>query len=410
MEASESSDTIVAQTRRRSRSRKCLKLLESRKKQKPNVIWSNDQLSYSGHGLYQWVLWKEALKGEQLRCGKERSVSTKRTKNEPDEEKILTLTRILKDKEKKAEKMEPSGRSFRLHWKDFNTSIMASMQQLREEGKFFDVSLATSDCKILKAHRVVIAAGSIYFKAILKRQAREHYPFIYVQGIPHEHLATLLDFMYYGEVKVSFEKFHDFLACAESLKIKCSIHNIKAEIISGNADYTVKIARPDEGDGQPAKKRVCRYILGQSEQPAAPEPISEPSSSFVGVIMAETVIEYDASMQPVSEDPHQLHVDGDNVDSAKPRKSKFEPMDYVRILTDNDKAEAECAICDAKFESVSVAKAHAIRKYGPPDYYECRFCGKVICDKCNFRGHMRVNHWVNGNDVVETYGLLIVEI
>ena len=33
---------------------------------------------------------------------------------------------------------------------------------------------------------------------------------------------------------------------------------------------------------------------------------------------------------------------------SEPRKSKFDPMDYVRTLMDNESAKAECTICNAK--------------------------------------------------------------
>ena len=147
--------------------------------------------------------------------------------------------------------MGSSGDSFRLRWNDFGTNIMGSMQQLREDEDFLDVSLVTSDSgsKVLEAHRVVLAACSNFFKQILRRQSRSYppNPFIFLRGISFEDLAAVLEFMYHGEVKVSSEKLGSFLAVAEELQIKGLTNRKNAQVVSRSVNDVVKIARPTTG-------------------------------------------------------------------------------------------------------------------------------------------------------------------
>ena len=107
---------------------------------------------------------------------------------------------------------------FCLRWTDFESNISVAFRELREEKDFFDVTLVCNEDQI-QAHKVILSAGSPFFRSILKRNPHPH-PLIYLKGVELNNLQAVLDFIYRGEANVAQEELNSFLAVAEELKIK----------------------------------------------------------------------------------------------------------------------------------------------------------------------------------------------
>ena len=107
---------------------------------------------------------------------------------------------------------------FSLKWNDFESNISSAFSELREEKELFDVTLVCEDNQI-EAHKVVISACSPFFRSILKKTQHSH-PLLYLRGVPYSELASVLQFMYRGEVSVAQEHLNSFLSTAEDLKVK----------------------------------------------------------------------------------------------------------------------------------------------------------------------------------------------
>ncbi len=56
---------------------------------------------------------------------------------------------------------------FCLKWNEFEANIRESFKTLREEERLFDVTLATEDGQHIQAHKMVLSAGSNFFRDIL---------------------------------------------------------------------------------------------------------------------------------------------------------------------------------------------------------------------------------------------------
>jgi len=107
---------------------------------------------------------------------------------------------------------------FCLRWNDFHSNIVSSFKNLRVERSFTDVTLAC-DGQTCKAHKMVLSACSPYFKALLENNPSKH-PIIILKDIPFNHLQSILEFMYAGEVNVPQDSLPAFLKTAERLKVK----------------------------------------------------------------------------------------------------------------------------------------------------------------------------------------------
>ena len=122
-----------------------------------------------------------------------------------------------------------TGDKFCLRWNDFEQSVSRSFVDFRDENDFLDVTLACEEEQI-QAHKVILSACSSFFKNILKRNQHQH-PLLYLKGIKYSDLASILTFMYLGEVNVAQENLTNFLSVAEDLQVKAKILTGFLEII-----------------------------------------------------------------------------------------------------------------------------------------------------------------------------------
>ena len=90
---------------------------------------------------------------------------------------------------------------------------------MRRDNDFFDVTLACGDGTQIEAHKVVLSAGSPFFGSLLKMK-KGSTPIIYMRGLKSSDLASIVDFLYFGEVNIYQDQLNDFLAIAEELQLK----------------------------------------------------------------------------------------------------------------------------------------------------------------------------------------------
>ncbi|XP_019697266.1 zinc finger and BTB domain-containing protein 12 isoform X3 [Harpegnathos saltator] len=114
--------------------------------------------------------------------------------------------------------MTDSQQQFCLRWNNFQANITSQFEALRDDEDFVDVTFAC-DGRRLQAHKVVLSACSPYFKELFKTNPCKH-PIIFMRDVEFEHLQSLLEFMYAGEVNISQAELPTFLRTAESLQIR----------------------------------------------------------------------------------------------------------------------------------------------------------------------------------------------
>ena len=106
-----------------------------------------------------------------------------------------------------------------LKWNDFQQNINSTIRGLKSDTDFADVTLVCDDGTQFEAHKFILASSSPFFRGVLKDTKLQH-PLIYMRGVSLEDMATLLDFLYFGEANVSHDGVESYLALAEDLKIE----------------------------------------------------------------------------------------------------------------------------------------------------------------------------------------------
>ena len=87
---------------------------------------------------------------------------------------------------------------YELIWKEFDQCTSQTFKRQYNTTEFCDVTLACEDDKQIKCHKMIISACSPFFNKILKLNPHQH-PLIYLKGVKHDTLRTVLKFMYFGE-------------------------------------------------------------------------------------------------------------------------------------------------------------------------------------------------------------------
>ena len=95
--------------------------------------------------------------------------------------------------------------TFCLKWSEYNSSISQSFEEFRDVSEFCDLTFISDDKQQFKAHKVILAASSAFFRNILSNMNHPYqqaHSMLFLNGIHSAELKALLEFIYQGEVKM----------------------------------------------------------------------------------------------------------------------------------------------------------------------------------------------------------------
>ncbi|XP_045768970.1 uncharacterized protein LOC123869921 [Maniola jurtina] len=107
---------------------------------------------------------------------------------------------------------------YSLSWEDHPKNICNGLSYLQQNGEFVDMTLA-ADGHLVKVHQVIMALSSPYLKDLIASAQCPH-PVIVLNKISHTTLASILEYIYRGEVMVAIEDIRDLIDAAKELHIK----------------------------------------------------------------------------------------------------------------------------------------------------------------------------------------------
>jgi len=110
--------------------------------------------------------------------------------------------------------------TFQLRWKRHWTNLCSTLDHNLAKDTLCDVTLSCSDTS-LQCHRMVLSAGSWFFRNLLLHQESAwHHPIIILPDVTSNEIKPILEFMYSGELQVEHEDLERLLQIAEDLKIR----------------------------------------------------------------------------------------------------------------------------------------------------------------------------------------------
>ena len=108
---------------------------------------------------------------------------------------------------------------YNLTWHTFSGHLRDMLHKMMKTNYQTDVTLVCDDNKHFKAHKIVLSACSSVFKSIINNLPQNS-SVIYLRGIQHQEMESILEFMYLGVATFYQERMNEFLNFAITLEIE----------------------------------------------------------------------------------------------------------------------------------------------------------------------------------------------
>jgi hypothetical protein len=278
---------------------------------------------------------------------------------------------------------------FRLKWNEFETNMRESFRNLREEERLFDVTLATDDGQHIKAHKMILAAGSDFFSDIFLKSDHSN-KLIYLKGISSAELENITDFLYNGEANVAQEELAQFLETAQELQVKGLQGYLQG--IGKNESEKQKTGHPDtieNGTTFENNEDIFREesILDSLVELADSFDSSEGTLDTIDGKNAQlhTNTEIDLQIEQIIEKNEGLWK---CKECGKTKAHKGHLKEHAEIHLEG--ISHVCHICRKAFRSRHTLRTHISHKHS--ELFSCDICGKSGMDRAAHNNHKRNNH------------------
>ena len=85
----------------------------------------------------------------------------------------------------------------KINWHTYSDHLQNLLYEMKISDELTDVTLVCDDKKQYKAHKIVLSACSTVFKSIINNLPPNN-SVIYLRGIQHQEMESILEFMYLG--------------------------------------------------------------------------------------------------------------------------------------------------------------------------------------------------------------------
>ena len=126
--------------------------------------------------------------------------------------------------------------------KDFQKTSNLIWTELLVSEDYSDITLVSSDLTLVKAHKAILGYSSEFFENLFKLSRSEGTPIVYLKGVQHLTLESMLTFIYTGECQVEKDNLASFLEFGNDMKISGLLNTCKVEDIS-NTNVKLKAAK-----------------------------------------------------------------------------------------------------------------------------------------------------------------------
>ena len=123
---------------------------------------------------------------------------------------------------------------YTLTWQTYSDHLRDILKELSSDDSFADVTLVTDDTKQIKAHRNILSACSSVFKEIFQINTNNNRPVIYLSGIEHSEMETILQLIYVGQAKFCAERMDELLLVAKTF----DIHLVEGSVVEDSTVHS----------------------------------------------------------------------------------------------------------------------------------------------------------------------------
>ena len=109
---------------------------------------------------------------------------------------------------------------YSLKSQNFSENLNSMFRELYGEERYADVTLVSDDQRVFRAHRIILRANSPVLRNIIDSNQSGQHPLIYLRGIQHRELSSILQFIYLGEGTFYQDRMTEFLRAAKDLEVR----------------------------------------------------------------------------------------------------------------------------------------------------------------------------------------------
>jgi hypothetical protein len=132
------------------------------------------------------------------------------------------------------------GHGYCLRWNNHKSNLVEILEALIKMECYVDCTIYVDNHVQFKAHRVVLAACSPYFQAILQDAPQDHCSIIF-PGVQEFEMRTLLEYIYAGEVNIAESQIPRIMKIAKMLEVKGLLDMVD---LTSNISQQQPIANP----------------------------------------------------------------------------------------------------------------------------------------------------------------------
>ena len=282
------------------------------------------------------------------------------------------------------------GQKFDLTWQTFSSHAREIFRELLASNQFADVTLVCDDLTKIQAHRIVLSACSSVFREILQGHTEGH-PIIYLRGVQHREMESLLQFMYNAEASFSEDRVNEFLKVAKDLDIKEIAENVdltdESSAAAHNGQETDIAAERLNNENRNETRNVTNNPIKTGKTYQCEECDAECTTSFSlhqhrrsvheGVQFSCHRCDYKAA-QKINLKTHIESVH----DGLKATSTNLKRHDGIRY---------PCDQCDYKATLVNSLKGH-IESVHDGIKYSCNQCEYKATQKPDLKRHIKFQH------------------
>ena len=270
---------------------------------------------------------------------------------------------------------------YNLAWESHVDYFRSMLFEMKKTNMFTDVTLVCDDQIQIQAHRIILSAGSSVFSQIIGNLPQND-PVIFLRGIQHQEMESLLEFLYLGQTNIGQERLEEFFNVSKSLDIK-EISNAedyqskegkkrKDKSIGNNLDEDLSVtvnssALHDNED------EICNSVDYQSRETKKRRKLLKKNDH-------EEELTHTVNFSVLTENEY----DDKLSKTFKTEKSKSFKHNPQKKLN-------ECPQCDYKSAKASRIRKHVESKHDGVTF-GCDKCELSFSNTSNLRKHIRVVH------------------
>ena len=295
---------------------------------------------------------------------------------------------------------------YNLTWHTYTDHLSEMMKSLVTDNAFADVTLVSDDKKYVKAHKNILSFCSPTFKEIFTLDKSASV--IYLKGVNHSELESILQFIYLGEASFSPDRMNAFFSAGKSLAIKELSKDFESDDVPTSQDDLL-VAEEELIQNQDH----CQSVQSQEQ--------NVEQNDNMGHKKCDQCDKVFATDRGLSFHVKSIH-EGVRYNCSKCEyQGTTKPNLYAHIRSKHEKQSYNCKQCDYKSNWQNRLKEHIetihegvkykcnqcndgyeySQKSGLKQHienvheglkYQCNQCDYQCSQKCNLYKHVRARH------------------